>query len=117
MKSLSVATMLLILACAAAAAEELAGNPAAGHELALHVCSVCHAAAADQPFAPRLEQRTPSFSDIANRPNMSASYLHRFITTTHWDEHTLPMTMPDPMLNEDQIADVTSYILSLRKRP
>jgi hypothetical protein len=41
--------------------------------------------------------------------------LRKFITTTHWDERTIPITMPDPMLAGDQIPDVISYILSLRK--
>ena len=90
---------------------------AAGRHLALMVCSVYHVVSPDQEFAPRLNQRTPSFEEIANNPNTSAASLRRFITTTHWDEHTIPITMPDPMLMDEQIPQVISYILSLRKHP
>ncbi len=86
-----------------------------GRQLALEVCSVCHVVAPDQPFAPRLDQRTPSFEEIANRPDTSAEFISHFIKTTHWDEKTIPITMPDPMLTDDQISRVVSYILSLRK--
>jgi cytochrome c1 len=41
--------------------------------------------------------------------------LRHFVTTTHWDEKSLPLTMPNPSLTDSQIADVVSYILSLRK--
>lgn len=90
---------------------------AAGRQLALLVCSVCHVVAPDQKFEPRLDQHTPSFEEIANNPSTSAESLRQFITTTHWDEHTIPITMPNPMLVDEQIAQVTSYILSLRKHP
>ncbi len=100
-----------------AKAEDSSDEIAAGRQLALQVCSVCHVVAPNQEFAPGLEQRTPSFEDIANRPDMSADFLRKFITTTHWDEKTIPMTMPNPMLGDEQIMQVSSYILSLRKRP
>lgn len=88
-----------------------------GRQLALEVCSVCHVAAPDQSFAPRLDQRTPNFDEIANRPNVSAEVLSHFIKTTHWDERTIPITMPDPMLTDEQVSQVVSYILSLRRHP
>jgi len=37
------------------------------------------------------------------------------VTTTHWDEKSLPLTIPNPSLTDSQIADVASHILSLRK--
>jgi mono/diheme cytochrome c family protein len=95
--------------------EANADGVAAGRELALEVCSVCHDVGAHQQFAPRLGQPTPSFVEIANNPKTTAESLRKFITTTHWDERTIPITMPDPMLAGDQIPDVISYILSLRK--
>lgn len=98
-------------------AEDSSDAIAAGRQLALQVCSVCHVVAPNQQFAPGLEQRTPSFEDIANKPDTSAESLRKFITTTHWDEKTIPMTMPNPMLSDEQIAQVSSYILSLRKHP
>jgi hypothetical protein len=63
-----------------------------------------------------LNQPAPSFADIANRPDSSATSLRRFLTKTHWDQNTIPMSMPSMMLTNDQAAEVTSYILSLRQR-
>jgi mono/diheme cytochrome c family protein len=90
---------------------------ATGKTLAMRVCWTCHVVASDQPFAPMLNQPAPSFADIANRSNTSASALRRFLTKTHWDEATIPMSMPGMMLTDDQVGAVSAYILSLRKRP
>lgn len=88
-----------------------------GQKLALAICSVCHVVSPDQGAPPKLSQvqRTPSFDEIANDPKMTAKFLRSFIATTHWDEKTLPMTMPNPMLVNEETDDVVSYILSLRK--
>jgi mono/diheme cytochrome c family protein len=93
------------------------GSPvvARGEHLARLICSACHVVAVDQEFPPLLRQPTPSFSEIANRPDTSAKSLQKFISTTHWDEKTLPMHMPNPMLTDEQLRAVTRYILSLRK--
>ncbi len=88
----------------------------AGRKLALAVCSTCHVVAADQEFPPQLIQHTPSFEEIANRPNTTAISLGRFITTTHWDQKTIPMTMPNFMLMDKQKDNAISYILSLRRK-
>jgi len=98
-------------------AEDARDKVSAGRDLALMVCSICHVVATHQEFAPRLEQHTPSFEEIANKPNTSAESLRQFITTTHWDGQTIPITMPEPMLIDEQISQVISYILSLRKHP
>jgi cytochrome c2 len=108
---------LAMAACPTAKAGAEDANVVAGRELAVQVCSVCHVVAPDQEFPPRLGQITPSFMEIANNPDISAGSLRKFIITTHWDEHSIPITMPDPMLYGDQIPHVISYILSLRKRP
>ena len=115
-------SILSALAAIASApsAEAQAGRSAsveAGKKTALLVCASCHVVASDQEFQPMLNQPAPTFADIANRPDISASSLHRFLTTTHWDQNTLPMSMPSMMLSNEQVADTTSYILSLRKRP
>ena len=93
------------------------GSVAAGRNIALQVCWACHVVAPDQEFPPMLNQHTPSFDEIANNPNTSAKSLREFITRTHWNEQTIPMTMPNPMLVDEQTAHVISYILSLRKHP
>jgi mono/diheme cytochrome c family protein len=89
---------------------------ARGEHIARLVCSACHTVAVDQEYPPILNQQPPSFADIANRPGMSAAYLERFITTTHWDVDKLPMSMPNPQLDKAETAAVSRYILSLRNR-
>jgi mono/diheme cytochrome c family protein len=113
-----VALALTLLAPPALAAKpHRAGNSvAAGRELALNLCSACHVVADKQEFEPLLIQKTPSFQEVAEDPRTTAQSLRRFITTTHWDEKTIPMTMPSVMLPADETDDVVSYILSLRKQ-
>jgi mono/diheme cytochrome c family protein len=89
---------------------------ARGEHIAGLVCAACHVVAVDQEYPPILNQQTPSFADIANRPGISARYLERFITTTHWDIDKLPMSMPNPQLSKAETAAVSLYILSLRNR-
>jgi mono/diheme cytochrome c family protein len=89
---------------------------ARGEHLARTLCSACHVIAANQQFPPILIQKTPSFSEIANRPDTSVQSLERFISHTRWDEQSIPMTMPDQMLDSPDIKAVAHYILSLRKR-
>lgn len=88
---------------------------ARGEKLARLLCPACHVVAADQEFRPILRQQTPSFAEIAGRPDTTAQSLQRFITTTHWDEYKIPMQMPDPGLSKAELTAVTAYILSLRK--
>ncbi len=88
-----------------------------GEHLARLICSTCHVVAHDQEFPPGLEIRTPSFYQIAARPDVSTQSLRRFITGTHWDERTIPMTMPDQHLTEEQVQALIHYILSLRPAP
>ena len=87
-----------------------------GEHLARLICSACHVVASDQEFPPLLREPAPPFSDIANRADVGEKNLRHFITTTHWDEQTLPMTMPDPMLTEEETVAIVRYILTLRRR-
>jgi mono/diheme cytochrome c family protein len=86
-----------------------------GEYVALKLCSYCHVVSSDARYRPTLDQRTPSFQDIANDPKTTAASLRRFISTTHWDEKTIPMTMPDQALEPDHTTDVVQYILALRR--
>jgi mono/diheme cytochrome c family protein len=88
-----------------------------GHAVAQNVCAACHAVAPGEAPGYALTPQPKPFADIARDPHMTAQSIHRFITTTHWDEHTLPMTMPNPMLLDEEAGAVTAYILSLRKKP
>lgn len=110
-RALSVCGMLLSAPLPAGAPSPTA--LVRGADVARNVCSACHQVTADQP--PRqLPAQAPSFSEIANRPDVSEKALRHFIATTHWDMKSLPPTMPNPMLTSAQVNDVTRYILSLR---
>lgn len=88
----------------------------AGEELALRQCSFCHVVSSDTRYRPSLIHPAPGFQEIADEPGATAESLRRFITTTHWDEKTIPMTMPDQMLSGEETNEVIAYMLSLRKR-
>jgi mono/diheme cytochrome c family protein len=77
-----------------------------GRQLALDVCSSCHAVHADQPRSPLAT--APSFEEIANTPGMTAAALN-FWLTAH-----VHRTMPLIILSPQQVRDVSAYILSLR---
>jgi len=97
---------------AAASTPELAR----GEHIARLICSACHVVAVDQEFPPLLNQPTPSFAQIANRPETTAQSLQRFVTTTHWNAGELPLTMPNPMISKADAQAVARYIVSLRTR-
>lgn len=88
---------------------------ARGDHVARLVCSACHVVATGQEFPPMLEPPAPSFADIANRPGMTAKTIRHFILTTHWDQKTIPMTMPNLMLMPEDASALAVYIMSLKK--
>jgi mono/diheme cytochrome c family protein len=90
--------------------------PPEGERLAQEVCSACHVVAHKQERAPILKDGAPSFCEIANRPQTTAQSVAHFVLTTHWDDKSAPVRMPDPMLNKDQAAAVSRYVMSLRGR-
>lgn len=87
---------------------------ARGSQFALIVCSDCHVVAPDQKFAPTINVSAPPFLEVANRPATTERSLQRFISTTHWDGQTIPITMPAPQLTRQEIIAVAHYIMSLR---
>jgi mono/diheme cytochrome c family protein len=101
--------------CSATAQEGNGANEVSrGHELAAIVCSNCHVAAADQRFPPILNPPAPSFTSIAQRKDVTAESLAKFITTTHRGLDN-PSGMPNPSLADYQVKQVVAYLLSLRK--
>jgi len=87
-----------------------------GKQLARIVCSQCHVVAIDSESPPLLHDPAPRFDEIANRPGTTEKSLQQFITTTHWDGETTPITMPKPELTKQQVVALSRYIISLRKR-
>lgn len=101
----------------AADARQAASQVRAGRELAQTVCSACHQVESNQEFPPVLDPPAPSFQVIADRPNTTLASLKTFMANTKWDEHTLPMKMPNMMLEPGQQTQLARYIMSLRKAP
>jgi hypothetical protein len=87
---------------------------AAGRSFALQACSDCHVVAQDQRSPPLLSQHAPSFSEIGNRPDITAASIKGFLNTTNWDRHSYPIKMPSMRLTSDQEDLVAGYILSLK---
>jgi mono/diheme cytochrome c family protein len=87
-----------------------------GHQIALHICTACHVVEATQEYPVLLNPPAPPFTDIANRAALTRAWLRHFIVTTHCDEKSLPLTMPNPELLDFQVTDVVAYILSLRTK-
>ena len=85
-----------------------------GHHLATMLCTTCHIAAPDQSYVPTLSPPAPSFKSIAQRKDISANSLQKFLTTTHegLDDQK---GMPTPNLADFQVREIVAYILSLRK--
>jgi mono/diheme cytochrome c family protein len=83
------------------------GDTAAGRTLAQRWCSSCHMVDAGQPNA--LATGVPTFVGIARMPSTTALSLRVFLQTPH-------VRMPDLHLTQEEIGDVTAYILSLKAR-
>jgi mono/diheme cytochrome c family protein len=90
-------------------------TPSRGHAFALLVCAACHVVASDQKAPPILRTPGLSFDAIANKPGTTAESLRAFISTTHAKIAT-STSMPNPQLADYQMAEVITYILSLRRK-
>jgi mono/diheme cytochrome c family protein len=99
--------LAIVLAAAPGQAQEH-GDPAAGRTLALSVCANCHLVQNGQRQAPM--DSVPSFAALARDPAMSDARLHNFLNRPH-------PPMPNIELSRQQIADLVSYIASLRVPP
>jgi cytochrome c len=93
---------LLITLPVAASAQ----NVNAGRNIAERWCSACHVVDFRQRTAPN--DAIPSFPAIANMKSTTMISLAAFLSTSH-------EPMPNFALSRGEIADVSAYILSLRK--
>lgn len=101
MKGLLFVLGLLVLVSPTAMAEE--GDPQAGLAFAKEVCSPCHAIASGES---PLFEATP-FEDVANNPGMTGTALAVWLQTSH-------PTMPNYILEKQDMLNVVAYILSLK---
>jgi mono/diheme cytochrome c family protein len=105
---LAAITLLVTCGPAFAAKHSPSEAAAAGHRIAIDVCSGCHVVAEHQPNDPLPTQRVPSFQEIADDPKSTRASLRHFITTTHWDETIIPVTMPNQLLVDPETDDVAA---------
>jgi mono/diheme cytochrome c family protein len=85
-----------------------------GHHLSILLCTACHVAAADQPYAPTMNPPAASFASIAQRADVDADSLKHFLRTTH-EGLDSKKGMPNPGLADFQATAIVAYLLSLRK--
>lgn len=104
--------MLRIGSCAFAAvvltsisSPAFAADAAAGKELALRWCAVCHLVAPEQERAPTV---APPFASIAKKPGFNIGQLSKSILAPH-------PQMPGREVSRDQAADIAAYIATLAK--
>lgn len=114
MRCAAFAICLTLTACATPAADEAAlaqgdeyGSPARGSLIAEAVCAECHAIRAGDPISPNLE--APAFADIAATPGITNTALQAWMRSDH-------PTMPDFVLEPEQVDDLYAYLSTLRAR-
>jgi len=93
----------LAFALALPAAAQEQGDPAAGRELAVKLCSACHIVGAEAVGS----DAAPPFPVIAKDPELTFSELHAWLGPMH------PI-LPNLALTPKQIADINAYLDSLR---
>ena len=83
-----------------------ASRSEAGLVLARRICSECHTV--DRNLVSSPNSAAPRFETIANVPGMTAIALSVALQRSH-------KTMPNIILNTDELRDIVSYILSLQR--
>ena len=106
MPSWRALALAVALAAAAFNAEAQEGDIVAGRAFAREACKPCHVV--EPPRASRMIEIGPAFRYIADTPGMTATALKVFLTSSH-------PKMPNLVLTPQEMADVTAYILSLRR--
>ena len=100
-------TSIPVLVGLASSAEAQTADPEAGAAYAKQVCAKCHAI--DRTgLSP--EPTAPPFKDVAITPGMTATALAVWLTTSH-------PTMPNIILNPQELDSVIAFILSLKNKP
>jgi len=101
-----IVRVLLVMAAiiVLAGREEAKADAARGRTLAEQWCSQCHGVRPSQPSA---NSQAPAFPAIAAEPSASDFALRTFLRVPH-------PTMPNFILQPDDVDDVVGYILSLK---
>jgi mono/diheme cytochrome c family protein len=104
MKPLLLGTIIVLATATAAAADDLSRSQA-GHVYAETYCSKCHSIGA----GPSPLEQAPRFKDVAEQPGVTAMSLQAFLQSSH-------PTMPNIILEPEDMRNVIAYILSLKGR-
>ena len=98
---------------ASTAMAQPSGDPQAGQAFAEQVCAECHAVLPGQGVLtdpdplPFEDAGALAFEDIANTPGVTEMALSAWMVSDH-------PTMPNILLEDNQLRDLISYILSLK---
>ena len=102
----SILMLFLVVGTGGLHAQE--SDPRTGRRIAQEVCASCHAVEAGQDHSPR--PQAPPFDRLARVPGLTTTALTVALRTSH-------ETMPNIMLGDRELRDITAYITSLGKRP
>ena len=117
MTKLPLISLLIVLGGFASAEEKQPGTPEirAGRNIAMTKCIACHFVSPNQTLPPVLGPGIPSFLEIANRPDATATSLNQSMKTARWHDYALPSTLlPMSRLSDKEREQVVAFILSLR---
>ena len=96
------------------AGAQVVGDPQAGQKIAEQLCASCHAVMPGEGVDPHPDplpferHEALPFEDIANTPGITAMALFSWLSTSH-------PTIPDIVLEEEEMQNVVAYILTLKK--
>ena len=102
----SIAVMTSLVASSYSSAQQT-DRAKRGLFVAKQVCAQCHVVEKRSRRSP--DAAAPRFENIANSPGMSATAISVALQTT---SHR---TMPNVRMNRDQLDDLVTYILSLKR--
>ena len=106
MRRSSILAILLLLPAVPASAQDI-GDAAHGRQLGETWCSSCHVVA---PTTGRgTSNGAPPFAAVASMKSTTPMSLRAFLATPH-------ANMPDLHLTNEEIDDLSAYILSLRRK-
>ena len=103
MKAMFLAAAAVVIGGSGAAAQD--ADIEAGAAYAEQVCAACHAVLAGETYSP-LPEATP-FQTVANAPGRTEMALTVWLQTSH-------PTMPNIILEQDDLRNVVAYIRSLK---
>jgi mono/diheme cytochrome c family protein len=98
--------LAFVLVIALNAEQSAKADKSRGKVLAQQRCSQCHGINRGEK-SPYLA--VPSFTDVANEPSLTEYTLRVFLKTPH-------STMPNLIINPNEMDDIVSYIASLKRK-